>query len=306
MSPFTRGKRRGIDHVFLKGVKINFLVTCLINFTGMKLKHLVAYSNERFPVVNMALFAILFLTVYSVARFFAPLPVHTSVTVIDDWGMLAAISFFFRLRVFDEIKDYDLDCINHPHRVLQSGKVTLPQLTRLSLVGGFVEISWSAYQGPATLIAWGLALGYSVLMRYEFFVSTFLKKRLLLYAISHMLIMPLVISWIWSAYVPWGMAGQALLLLAALSVLSGFSFELARKLFVPEAERPLVDSYTKTMGYVPAIVSVLLVLLAGVGTQFYLLTLLNAPLYPFVLIGGLYVLTLGVYIEAIRRPAAKN
>ncbi|OIN56626.1 hypothetical protein [Arsenicibacter rosenii] len=272
----------------------------------MKLNHLMAYSNERFPLVNMALFAILFLTVYSVARFFTPLPAHPATTGIACWGMLAVISFFFRLRVFDEIKDYDLDRINHPHRVLQSGRVTLPQLIRLSMAGGLVEGSWSLYQGPVTLLAWGLALGYSVLMRYEFLVSAFLKKRLVLYAVSHMLIMPFVINWIWSAYVPWGAAWQAWGLLVGLSVLSGFSFELARKLYIPADERPLVDSYTKTMGYVPAIVSVLLVLLAGVGVQFYLLALLQAPLFPFGLIGGLYGLTFIVYTQAIRRPAAKK
>nr|WP_293836884.1 UbiA family prenyltransferase [uncultured Arsenicibacter sp.] len=272
----------------------------------MKLNHLMAYCNERFPVVNMALFAILFLTVYSVARFFAPLPAHTAFTGTDGWGMMAVISFFFRLRVFDEVKDYDLDCINYPDRVLQSGRVTLRQLTRLSLAGSLIEVSWSIYQGPVTLMAWGLALGYSLLMRYEFFVSSFLKKRLLLYAVSHMLIMPLVIYWVWSAYMPVGAALQALGLLAGLSVLSGFSFELARKLYIPGDERPLVDSYTKTMGYVPAITSVLLVLLAGVGVQFYLLMLLHAPVIPYLLTGGLYGLTLAVYVQAIRRPAAKK
>ena len=96
----------------------------------MSLKNLAAYLQERFPFVNMALFAILFATVFTVAgRASAgsagPLPPFGPGEVV---GMLAAISFFFRLRVFDEIKDYASDAVLYPQRVLQSGRVSLQQL----------------------------------------------------------------------------------------------------------------------------------------------------------------------------------
>lgn len=271
----------------------------------MNLKDLAAYLNERFPAINMALFAVLFGTVYSVASFCWPAFGTAGFGWREAWGMVAVISFFFRLRVFDELKDYALDAVNHPHRVLQSGRVTLNQLQNVSLAGAFLELTWSVAMGAPTLVCWLLAVSYSLLMRYEFFVSRYLQSRLVLYALTHMLIMPFSIGWIWSAYVPNYGLTFPLFLLAALSVLGGFSFEIARKLHAPEAERERIDSYSKSMGYTTAIVTVLLVLLLSVAVQYYLLIILRAGALPFVVIGLLYLLTLSTYLYALTKPEEK-
>lgn len=274
----------------------------------MNLINLSAYFRERFPLINMALFAILFLTVYAVAEYYT-----ASSTTAEDgfywqhiWGILATISFFFRLRVFDEIKDYQLDAHNHPQRVLQSGRVKLRQLINLSIAGTLFEIAWSAYMGVPTLLCWVLAAGYSLLMRYEFFVGEYLKKRLLLYAITHMLVMPLIILWIWSAYVPAFGLGLEYFMLAILSLLGGFSFELARKIHTKEAERPLVDSYSKSLGFSTSIITVLLVLLAGVATLSYLLYLLQADSWAYLVIAFLYLATLALYSLSMLKPEEKK
>lgn len=273
----------------------------------MKARHFWAYLQERFPVVNMALFAILFLTVQSVAAIAAPFDPHPPP---PGWreglGAAAVISFFFRLRVFDEIKDYALDAHNHPHRVLQSGRVTLRGLVRVSLAGGVLEALWSAHMGMPALATWLAAVAYSLLMRYEFFAGDYLKKRLLLYAFTHMLIMPLVIWWIWSAYAYWLVVAGHLAVLALLSLLGGFSFEVARKIHAPGEERERVDSYSKSLGYAPAILTVLALLLAGVSVQGYLLYLLYAGWLPYLVIGGLYVLTLALYGLSLTRPREKT
>lgn len=271
----------------------------------MNVRNLAAYFRERFPPVNMMLFAVLFLTVYSVATSFAPgtSPVSAGRMAL---GMVATISFFFRLRVFDEIKDYATDSINHPRRVLQSGRVSLRQLLILSGIAGISEIAWSALSGTGTLVCWSLAFLYSLLMRYEFFAGTYLKKRLLLYAFTHMLVMPWVILWIWSAYAPGNLFGTGLVLLAVLSLAGGFSFEVARKIHAPGAERATVDSYSKSLGYTPSIICVLLLLLSGVLVQAYLLFLLQAGSWTYIIIGVLYVVTLTLYIRAIRHPDEKR
>lgn len=267
--------------------------------------HLAAYFRQRFPVINMALFAILFLTVYSVAHYFY-LPTDSRLGGREAGGILAAISFFFRLRVFDEVKDYALDALNHPHRVLQSGKVTLPQLYTLAALGTLAELAWSVQMGIFTVLCWLLALGYSLLMRYEFFVSNYLQKRLVLYAFTHMLIMPLLMLWLWSAYVPATAAfSRPYFLLALLSLLGGFSFEVARKIYPPAAERPLIDSYSKAIGYGGAIGTVLLLLLAGILVQGYLLYSLRAGTWPYVLLSVLFVITGWVYLQAWQQPHEK-
>ncbi len=269
----------------------------------MKIKNLYAYSKERFPIINMMLFTILFFTVVSVAQY------SIGGLVKIGWkevaGAAAVISFFFRLRVFDEIKDYAIDTINHPHRILQSGKIELKHLIWLSAVSTLAEITWCVIVGNQVLLFWLIAFVYSLLMRYEFFVSIFLKKRLLMYAFSHMLIMPLIIIWIWSAYASVN-SHQGLFLLASLSLLSGFSFEIARKIHSPESEKETIDSYSKTMGYTASILLVLLLNFVGMGVQFFLLYRIEATSLSFVLIGVLYLIILMYYLFAIRNAVEKK
>jgi 4-hydroxybenzoate polyprenyltransferase len=265
----------------------------------MKIKHLYAYSKERFPPVNMALFAILFTTVMCIATHTINKTAQFGVNEIV--GCIAVISFFFRLRVFDEIKDYEIDLINHPHRVLQTGRVTIKDLWAVSIALGVIEIGWSFMNGIETLVAWSCALVFAVLMRYEFFVGRFLKKYLFIYAVSHMMIMPLAIYWVWSAYTDMAF-NYNLLLLSSLSVVSGFAFEIARKIKLYDDERSSIDSYSKIVGYANAVFLVLLILLIGMFDQFALLQSINSRLWPFLLIGALYVIIVLLYVSALIRP----
>ena len=269
----------------------------------MKFRNLYKYLKQRFPIINMVLFAILFLTVYSVAHFFNPIQTD-NLHLLDFLGIVACIFFFFRLRVFDEIKDYDMDLNNHPGRILQSGQITLKELKAIAVVGTFIEIAWSFSMGLPTLLAWLAAFSFSVLMRYEFFISSFLKKILLVYAISHMLIMPLIILWIWIAYSPAINSGYYLL--ALLSLLGGFSFELARKIHSADAEKATVDSYSKSMGLIASIAAVLGVLGVGIAVLSYLLLVIHASLYSFLIIGLLYFATIILYLLIINKPQEKQ
>ena len=271
----------------------------------MTLKNLVAYLQERFPFVNMALFAILFATVFTVAGRAAAGPGAPLLRfgLGELLGMGAAVAFFFRLRVFDEIKDFASDAVLYPRRVLQSGRVSLRALQRLAWAGAALEAAWSLHRGWPAAGAWLLVLAYSLLMRYEFGVPAWLRARLLLYAVSHMLIMPLVIGWLWLAYAPgplfWSAGGG---LLALLSLLGGFAFELARKIKTPGAERSGVDSYSKTLGYGGAIAAVGLVLLGNAAVQARLFSQLAAGPWPFFLLAGLLLITLATYGAALARP----
>ena len=260
-----------------------------------------AYLRERFPVVNMALFAILFVTVAVVAGRAAGRPVALGWGEIV--GMAATVSFFFRLRVFDEIKDFASDTVLHPGRVLQAGRVGLGALRALAWAGAGLELAWSAHRGGAAVLGWGLLLGYSLLMRYEFGAPAWLRARLLLYAGTHLLIMPLVIGWLWLAYAPaaqFGPGGGAQL--ALLSLLGGFAFELARKIRTPAAERAGVDSYSRALGYGGAVAAVLLALLASAGAQAQLLARLHAGAGAFGLLAALLLATAATYGAAWWRP----
>ena len=220
---------------------------------------LLAYLKERFPIVNMMLFAIIYLAVFCTTN----LP--WSFDSVFWLGILAIISFFFRLRVMDEIKDFDVDAINCPDRVLQSGGIGLPFLIRLSALLTLSEIIWSFFHSWVALGFWSIAFLYSLLMRYEFFVGEWINKRLVLYAISHMLVMPLVVAWIWFAYRH--DASLTLFILMVLSLLGGFVFELARKTHSLEAEQPQIVTYSSLLGSQKAVQFILVMLWASLLCQ---------------------------------------
>jgi 4-hydroxybenzoate polyprenyltransferase len=267
----------------------------------MKLGNLSAYLQERFAPVNMGLFVVLFGTVRGVAGV-AGGQFRPGGWALAALGALATVSFFFRLRVFDEEKDFALDALYHPQRVLQTGRITLPQLRTLAWAGAALEAGWSAAHGPDTFLLWAVALAYSLLMRAEFGVGRWLRARLVVYALSHMLIMPLVIWWIFSAYLPGLVEGKYLPLLWLLSLLGGFSFELARKLHAPAAERAGVDSYSQALGYKPALVLTVAVLLAGGAVQALLLRTLHARPAAYAVLAGLLAAGLALYTVAARHP----
>jgi 4-hydroxybenzoate polyprenyltransferase len=268
----------------------------------MKPGNLGAYLQERFAPVNMGLFVVLFGTVRGVAGVAGGGPPRPGGWALAALGALATVSFFFRLRVFDEEKDFALDALHHPQRVLQTGRVTLPQLRTLAWAGAALEAGWSVAHGPATFLLWSMALVYSLLMRAEFGVGRWLRARLVLYALSHMLIMPLVIWWIFSAYRPGFFEGKYLPLLWLLSLLGGFSFELARKLHAPAAERAGVDSYSQALGYKPALILTVAVLLAGGAAQALLLRTLHARPAAYAGLAGLLAAGLALYAVAARHP----
>ncbi|MGI4762393.1 MAG: hypothetical protein ACRYF0_16910 [Janthinobacterium lividum] len=271
----------------------------------MKIRALAAYLHERFPLVNMALFVVLFLTVRAVATQACatnrcdPRPDGLALASL---GALASISFFFRLRVFDEEKDFVQDLQNHPGRVLQTGRVSLAHLRCLAWAGALVEVAWSALRGPEVLLLWSLALAYSLAMRAEFGVGRWLRGHLVLYALSHMLIMPLVIAWLFAGYSDLIAGSVHLSLLLLLSLLGGFSFELARKLHAPAAERPGIDSYSRALGYRPALGLTVAVLLAGGAVQAALLRLLHGRAGAYAGLALVLAAGLALYAAAARRP----
>ena len=101
------------------------------------IRRILAWGNERFPLANGILTFVLFTTALLFGRLVASADgVAVPIGLADLLPFFAYYGFFFMLRVFDEHKDYELDCHNHPERVLQSGLITLKDL---KILGGFFE-----------------------------------------------------------------------------------------------------------------------------------------------------------------------
>ncbi len=158
---------------------------------------LLAWINERFPFANALLFFILYLTTAALAQAAQGGPLQLGLT--DGLACLATWSFFLLLRVLDEHKDYQLDCHNHPQRVLQSGLITLDHLKVAGLLAVTAQLALSLWLdrgiGQATY-AWLALLAWTLLMAKEFFIGEWLNRHLTWYAVSHMLVMPLLVYWL--------------------------------------------------------------------------------------------------------------
>ena len=230
-----------------------------------------AWANERFPLANAVLFLVLYAAALLFGRSLSTIGVLT-ISAFDCLGFMAVWSFFLMLRIFDEHKDYELDCHNHPERVLQSGVIELSHLKGLGVLAIGIQFGYSAFAdgglGPITM-SWGVVMVWSTLMAVEFFCGEWLEKRLILYALSHMLVMPIAL--VWMAQIGAGATplNGDIWWLAGLSFLSGAAFEVTRKLKAPEDERPTVDSYTKVMGI--SLAPLVVICLLGGGTAFLMI-----------------------------------
>ncbi|HVR98529.1 MAG TPA: UbiA family prenyltransferase [Thermoanaerobaculia bacterium] len=228
-------------------------------------RRLSAYLAERFPLLGHG---VLILAYYSSNQFLARTltdpgrPMHYDLSTV--LGAVTLFCFFFHLRVFDEHKDYAEDLVHYPHRVLQSGLVTLRHLKILGGLAIAVELALSALCGPgapAAMTAWLLAFGFSVLMLKEFFAREWLKRHFLLYATSHMLVMPLLALMVFSFATgrsPWE-APPWFWVYAWVGFFVTFNWEVSRKIRAPEDEIEGVETYTRIFGTYGAAYIVLLI-----------------------------------------------
>jgi hypothetical protein len=213
-------------------------------------KAILIWLNERVPVPIQVWGIVLYFTCAATASWGQ---IGTwSFRSVDILGALAALSIFVLIRIADEHKDYEDDNQNHPERPVQRGIITLAQLRGLAvgIIGFQLIASGIADQGIGrTVLAWFGLMIWLGLMTKEFFIHKWLKTQLLIYAVSHMLIMPLIGWWLLQFGVPQvtpALSSGAWIMLALF--LSGFEGEIVRKTWGPDEEMDGVDSYSKIFG----------------------------------------------------------
>ncbi|HOW97449.1 MAG TPA: UbiA family prenyltransferase [Kiritimatiellia bacterium] len=206
------------------------------------------FIRERFPPAANVVMAVFFsLGNAAVASRLAGIPFP-----VWRWNMAAVVTvlFFFRLRCFDEIKDYATDLVLTPTRPLARGLLTLRQVRIMFGVVTAAEFLLVAPLGFPALAAHAAAVVYSYLMYREFFVGAWLRPRLTLYAVAHTAV---------SILLGWSIAAQVLgpahgkfpvsgLLFGIVNWMLFNVFEFGRKTFAPEEEKPGADSYSSLFG----------------------------------------------------------
>ncbi len=207
------------------------------------------YQKERFPLLAHGLLIAAFSAcgvAFSSLLRDAPAP---------EWPMFltafgVCLLMFLQLRIADEFKDAAEDARWRPYRPVPRGLVTLPELRVVFILGALVQTGLVLALDVRLLWVLGIAWSYLALMSVEFFCRDWLKKRPVVYLVSHMGIMPLV-DFLATAceWLPRGSAPPAGLgwFLAA-SFFNGVVIEIGRKLRQPADEEEGVETYSRLWG----------------------------------------------------------
>ena len=243
-----------------------------------------AYLDERFPLFShISMVAIYFLANQFLAQVLGRPEEALQIAWFTPVGMIFLFCIFFHLRVFDEHKDYEQDVIHYPGRVLSRGLITLRDLKILAAAAIVLEFLCALYSGWVTVLAVGVTVLFSWIMLHEFFVPTWLRAHFIVYAIAHMLIMPLMTATIFSFTMkrPFWEAPWLFWVYAAADFFAFANWEISRKIRMPADEIAGVDSYSGhlglfTAGYVAMVLRVLNTVLAwivgiylGLGPFYY-------------------------------------
>ena len=207
------------------------------------------YQKERFPLLAhgplIAAFSACAVSFSSLLRGAPPPDIRMFLTAFG-----VCLLMFLQLRIADEFKDAEEDARWRPYRPVPRGLVTLPELRRLFILAGLLQSLLVIFLDPRLFIVLGIAWLYLGLMCVEFFARDWLKKRPVIYLLSHMGIMPLVDFF--GTACEWlprnGTAPAGLAWFLAASFTNGIVIEIGRKLRQPADEEEGVETYSRLWG----------------------------------------------------------
>ena len=207
------------------------------------------YQKERFPVLAhgplIGAFSACAVSFSSLLRGAA----------LPGWQMFltafgVCLLMFLQLRIADEFKDAEEDARWRPYRPVPRGLVKLGELRLLFVLAALVQTGLVLALDVRLMIVLAIAWSYLALMSVEFFCRSWLKKRPIIYLLTHMGIMPLV-DFFGTAceWLPRGSTAPAGLgwFLAA-SFFNGIVIEIGRKLRQPGDEETGVETYSRLWG----------------------------------------------------------
>jgi 4-hydroxybenzoate polyprenyltransferase len=208
------------------------------------------YLDERFPLTtHLVVVCAFFLSNFLLAeRLSHPGAAHFGWRAVA--GMAAVLLTFFLLRVFDEFKDYARDVIAHPDRVVSRGIMPLSELKVMGWTVAGALLLLNLPMGVPTIASYLLVITYALLMYREFFVGEWLNKHIVLYALTHQVITPLLCVYVFMLSATQVGAGWSALfwLQLGMGAGTGLGWEMARKVRMPEDEQPMADTYSKHFG----------------------------------------------------------
>ena len=165
-------------------------------------------------------------------------------------ALLLMLSAFFRLRLFDEIKDYQVDLKINPTRPLARGIISISQVKKIIGLLIFLEMLLTLSMDQNIFLIHTLAIAYSLLMYEEFFIGDWLSPKLTLYAVTHTISSSFlgVSAAVFIAHTTTlNLAGNTVLFFIFNWAFFNL-FEFSRKTYSMDEERKGVDTYSSLYG----------------------------------------------------------
>ncbi len=172
---------------------------------------------------------------------------------LDDLLLFIGVTaFYFKLRLYDEVKDYELDVVINKNRPLPRGLLSHQDMFRGMVTCIVIEILCFSVMGVNSVISLILAIAYSLLMYKEFFIKDIIRPHLTTYALMHTIVTSILSFAIFSF-----LSKESLLNLIVDKTLYSFAilnwllfniFEFGRKTFATVEERDQVDTYSSLFG----------------------------------------------------------
>ncbi len=213
-------------------------------------KRLSVYLVERFPLnkfgIMVSMFALSGLCFSQMLRGVQPLP-SLLVFLIT---AIVTLLVFFQLRVADEFKDYEDDCLYQSYRPVPRGLVSLKELGTLAFVSALIQGILVAFLDVKLFLPLAAVWVYMGLMTKEFFVRDWLRVHPIAYLASHMFIMVFIDLFITAC--DWLRQGSAMPVgmyaFLFVSLCNGLIIEFGRKIRAPEQEENGVQTYSHIWG----------------------------------------------------------
>ena len=297
------------------------------------IKNFKIYLNERFPLGKNSFFVLIFtLSGYIYTGLLYNSKIIKSILSKEVnrvplfWGkeidkvpiiwyklfplFIIIFMFFFQLRITDEFKDYEEDLKYRPYRPVQRGIISLKALGKIGLATVIVQIILVHVINPKLIYFMLLVWIYMFLMTKEFFIKNWLTERILIYALSHVVIMIFITLVIvkGTGYILQDHFLETLYLLLekyeknifigliplfALNYLNGIVLEIGRKTRKANEEEYGVQTYSKLWGRKKS-VFILCILYA---IEYILVLLGLSNMYKEFFLTGTLILTITLVIS---------
>jgi hypothetical protein len=264
------------------------------------------FTKERFePVSHLTMILVFIIAHILVARASVPL-VATSTSFLT--LLIGVIAFYFKLRLYDEVKDYELDVVINKTRPLPRGLLNHKDMYRGMGICILIEIVSFSIMGKESSISITIAIAYSLLMYKEFFIADKIRPYLTTYALIHTIVTTLlsfsIFSYLTKLTILEVIATPSFLSFAMANWLLFNIFEFGRKTFASSEERQSVDTYSSLFGRTGAVI---LVASQAVIT-YYLASTLNGVNNTIIFwgLGSLLVLLAALSLNYIFADSSKT